>query len=123
MKRCSSAARASSAASSATVRFRDLGAGGLLLESGSCSLCKSSRTSSALSTGSRNNGGAVAAINFSSKTARSLPVNIIFCLFEGGPRGKGVAERTADDGVGGWGIVAEAGVRALICDCLRLLAL
>ena len=121
IKRCSSAARASSAASSATVRFRDFGAGGSSQESGSCSLRNSLCASWGPSTGSKNKGGAVAAMSFSSRSDKSFPLNIIFCFFVEGPASEGV-EGTAEDGVGGWGMVAEAGVRAFICDCFRLLA-
>lgn len=49
-------------------------------------------------------------MSFSSRIERSLPVNIIFCFLAGGPEEKGV-DGTAVNGVGGWGIVAEAGVR------------
>ena len=52
-------------------------------------------------------------INFSSIASKSLPLNFILCLFAVGPREEGVGG-TAEDGVGGWGRVAEAGVRALI---------
>ena len=60
----------------------------------------------------------MAAMILLSRLRRSFPLTIIFCFFVGGPEVEGVGG-TADNGVGGWVIVAEAGVRLLIWDCLR----
>ena len=63
----------------------------------------------------------VAMIVLLSNSRRSFSLMSIFCLFAGGPVAEGVGG-IVEDGVGGWGRVAEAGVRLILaCDCLRLL--
>lgn len=62
----------------------------------------------------------MAAIALLSKSGISFSLRSIFCRLAGGPAVEGVGG-IADRGVGGWGTVAEAGVRLrLDCDCLRL---
>ncbi len=55
-----------------------------------------------------------------SKPCISAPHIDIFCLFAEGPLADGVGG-TADKGVGGCGIVADAGVRGTVAPCDFLL--
>lgn len=119
INRSSSAARASSAANSAIVRFRDLSEGGLLWCNGCFNISKTSCASWKLATGSRYSGDAVVEISLLSNSCRSLESSDIFCLLATPAPIAGVCG-SADSGVKGWGVVADAGARLLFgaCDCL-----
>ena len=82
-------------------------------------LCMIFCASSISAAGSRNKGAAVVSMIFDSKVRISLTPTSIFCFLFAGPLVEGVGG-TADRGVGGWGNVAEAGVRGTPADdCLR----